>query len=77
MNENELEDIDGKKTRKLLTMCKSLHPRVDSVERLYWKGKNAGKWLISVQKSVSKEKTSLVFHLKKEEKTELVIEGMI
>ena len=38
---NELEAID-RKTRQLLTMYRSLHPRTD-VDRLYWKRINGGK----------------------------------
>ena len=59
---NELEPID-KKTRKLLTMCRSLHPTAD-VDRLYWKRKNGGKGLISLEECVVIEKTSLSFYLK-------------
>ena len=47
---NELEAID-RKTRKLLTMYRSLHPRAD-VDRLYWKRKNGGKGFISVEECV-------------------------
>ena len=44
---NELEAID-RKTRKLITMYRSLHPKAD-VEKLYWKRNNSGKGLISVE----------------------------
>ena len=53
---NEVEAID-RKTTKLLTMHRSLHPRRD-VDRLYWKRKNNGQGLTSVEECV---KISLVF----------------
>ena len=75
---NELEVID-RKARKLLTMYGCLHPRAD-VDKLYWKKKNNGKSLISVEERDTIEKTSLGFYLKEQEQqllTEVVIEGMI
>ena len=67
---------------KLLTMRRSVHPRAD-VDRLYWKRKNGGKGLLSVDECVKIEKTGLGFYLKEQEQqlltelTEVVIEGVI
>ena len=62
LRKNELEAIDWK-ARKLLTMCRSLHPRVNA-ERLHWKKKNAGKGLISVEERARIKKQFLSFYLK-------------
>ena len=43
-NKNELQEVD-RKTRKLMTMIKELHPRSD-VARLYVSRKNGGRGLI-------------------------------
>ena len=47
---SELEASD-RKTRKLLTMYRSFHPKADA-GRLYWKRKNGGKGLTSVEECV-------------------------
>ena len=77
-DKNELQATD-RKTRKLLTMYRSLHPRAN-VDRLYWKRKNGGKGLTSVEECVRIEKTSLGFlpeRTRTTTTTEVVIEGVI
>ena len=49
-NQNELQEMD-RKTRKLMTMNKELHPRSD-VARLYVSRKNGGRGLIGCENSV-------------------------
>ena len=49
-NQNELQEMD-RKTRKLMTMNKELHPRSD-VARLYVSWKNGGRGLIGCENSV-------------------------
>ena len=78
LRKNEIEAID-RKTRKLLMICRSLHPRSD-IDRLYCKRKNGAKGLISVEECVRIEKKSLGFYLKEQEHkllTEVVWEGVI
>jgi len=50
-NKVELENLD-RKTRKLLTMHKALHPR-DDVHRLYLSRKEGGKGLMNVKDTVN------------------------
>ena len=60
-------------------MSRSLHPRAN-VDRLYWKRKNGGKRLISVEECVRIEKTSLGFlpeRTRTTTTTEVVTEGVI
>ena len=47
---DELEAID-RKTRKMMTIYNSLHPRAD-VDRLYIPRKHGGRGLISIQESI-------------------------
>ena len=47
---NELKQMD-QRTRKLMTMCKALHPR-DDVDRLYVSRKGIGRGLASIEDSV-------------------------
>ena len=47
---DELKQMD-KRTRKLMTMHKALHPR-DDVDRLYVSRKEGGRWLASIEDSV-------------------------
>ena len=54
---DELRTIDTK-TRKLLTIYRALHPRAD-VDRLYFKRREGGRGLISVQNCVEVESGSL------------------
>ena len=57
---DEVKDID-RKTRKLLTMHRSMHPRSD-VDRLYWKRADGGRGQKSIE-DVELEKTSIGFSL--------------
>ena len=50
----ELRNMD-RKTRKMLTMFRSMHPQAD-VDRLYRKRKKGGRGLISVEDMVRMEK---------------------
>jgi len=54
---DELEAMD-RKTRKMMTIYNSLHPRAD-VDRLYIPRKHGGRGLISIQESIYMEEQSL------------------
>ena len=73
----ELQEMD-RKTRKIFTMNRSLHPRSD-VDRLYIKRTEGGRGLQCLEEVVKLEELSLAFYLsKKEEKLlkEVVKEGL-
>ena len=55
--QEELKCID-KKSRRMLTMYRSMHPRAD-IDSLYWKKADVGKGLASVEEVVQTEKDSL------------------
>ena len=55
-----------RKTRKLLTIYRSMHPQGD-VDRTYLKRKKGGRGLISVEECVILEKTSLGFYINESE----------
>ena len=57
----ELQGID-RKTRKLLTIYRALHPQAD-VDRLYFKRKYGGRGLISVEDCVTVEINSMIKYL--------------
>ena len=56
-NKNELKEMD-RKTRKLMTMNKELHPMSD-VARLYVSRKNGGRGLIGCENSVNSEENGM------------------
>jgi len=58
---NDLKSMD-RKTRKLLTIHRGLHPRSD-VDRLYLPRKMGGRGLKSVEDVVNEEKCSLSYYL--------------
>ena len=62
---DELKDIDAK-TRKLITMHRSMHPQSD-VDRLYWKRAEGGRGLKSVEEVIELEKASLGHYLEQTE----------
>ena len=66
---DELKDID-RKTRKLFTMHRSMHPQSD-VDRLYWKRAEGGRGLKSVEEVVELEKASLGYYLEQIEEVYL------
>ena len=73
----ELKEID-RKTRKMFTIYHSMHPQGD-VDRLYWKRKEGGRGLLSVQDVVKIEENSMGFYIKDKEETllaEVVREGL-
>ena len=73
----ELQEMD-RKTRKIFTMNRALHPRSD-VDRLYLKRVDGGRGLQCLEEVVKLEELSLAFYLsKKEEKLlkEVVKEGL-
>lgn len=61
----ELEEMD-RKTRKLLTIYRCLHPQAD-VDRLYWKRSDGGRGLQSVEDVVRTEEISLEWYVKSKE----------
>ena len=74
---DELKDID-RKTRKLFTMHRSMHPQWD-VDRLYWKRTEGGRGLQSVEEVVELEKASLGYYLEQTEEVllkEVVRDGL-
>ena len=74
---DELKDID-RKTRKLFTMHRSMHPQSD-VDRLYWKRAEGGRGLKSVEEVVGLEKASIGYYLGQTEETllkEVVRDGL-
>ena len=58
----ELQEMD-RKTRKLLTIYRSVHPQSD-IDRLYWRRAGGGRGLLSVEEAVHLEENSLGFYLK-------------
>ena len=62
---NELQEMD-RKTRKLLTIYRSMHPQGD-VDRLYMKRVAGGRGLQSVEETVELEEASLAFYLETKE----------
>ena len=73
----ELQEMD-RKTRKIFTMNRALHPRSD-VDRLYLKRVEGGRGLQCLEEVVKLEELSLAFYLsKKEDKLlkEVVQEGL-
>ena len=69
----ELQQMD-RKTRKLLTTYRSMHPQGD-VDRTYLKRKKGGRGLISVEECVMLEKTSLGFYIN--EKVEMLLQEVV
>ena len=64
---SELKEI-GRKTRKRLTIYRSMHPQGD-VDRIYWKRKEGGRGLFGVEDVVRIEENSMGFYTNdKEEK---------
>ena len=61
-NKNELREM-GRKTRKLMTMNKELHPRSD-VAQLYVSRKNGGRELTGCENSVKSEENGLGWYIK-------------
>ena len=61
----ELECMD-RKTRKIMTLLKCLHPR-SSVARLYLKRKGGGRGVLSVEKCIETERRGLFDYLKESE----------
>ena len=59
-NNNNIIIIMDRKTRRLLTMYRSMHSQGD-VDRTYLKRKKGGRGLISVEECVMLAKTSLGF----------------
>ena len=57
----ELQIMD-RKTRKLMTLHHALHPQAD-VDRLYFKGAEGGRGLMSVEDSVNSEINSLSWYV--------------
>ena len=62
---NELQEMD-RKTRKLLTIYRSMHPQGD-IDRLYMKRVAGGRGLQSVGETVELEDASLAFYLETKE----------
>ena len=69
----ELQQMD-RKTRKLLTIYRSMHLQGD-VDRTYLKRKKGGRGLISVEECVMLEKTSLGFYINGKE--ELLLQEVV
>ena len=63
LNKEELENLD-RKTRKLLTIYKTLHPR-SNIARIYVPRKEGARGLISVEECVRTEEHSLSDYVKK------------
>ena len=59
---DELKELD-RKTRKLLTMYKGLHPKSD-VDRLYVGRKEGGKRLVSFESTIRSAENNLGWYLK-------------
>ena len=58
---SELKDLD-RKSRKTMTIYGGLHPKSD-VDRLYVKRKEGGRDLISVERCIREEESSLGFYV--------------
>ena len=63
--EDELKAVD-RKTRKMMTMYGAFHPKSD-VDRLYVKRKDGGRGLISIERCVKEEESSLKCYVAKSE----------
>ena len=61
--EEELQDMD-RKSRKIMAMCKCLHPR-SSVARFYMKQKEEWRGRISVEDCITTERRGLYDYLKR------------
>ena len=59
---DELKELD-RKTRKLLTMHKGLHPKSD-IDRLYVSRKEGGRGLVSCESTIRSEENNLGWYLK-------------
>ena len=57
----DLREMD-RKTRKLLTVYRCMHPQAD-VDRLYWKRKEGGGGLISIEDCITIEENSLGYYI--------------
>ena len=57
----DLREMD-RKTRKLLTVDRCMHPQAD-VDRLCWKRKEGGRGLISIEDCITKEENSLGYYI--------------
>ena len=68
-NKEELQEID-KKSRKIMTMNKELHPRGD-VARIFVPRKKGGRGLISCESCVRREENSLSWYVRKSEEASL------
>ena len=64
-NKEELQDID-RKSRKMMTMNKELHPRSD-VARIYVPRKKGGRGLISCKCCVRREENNLSWYVRNSE----------
>ena len=64
-NKEELQEID-RKSRKIMTMNKELHPRSD-VARIYLPRKKGGRGLISCESCVRREENSLSWYVRNSE----------
>ena len=53
---------NGQKTRKLLTVYRCMHPQAD-VDRLYWRRKEGGRGLISIEDCMTIEENSLRYYI--------------
>jgi hypothetical protein len=54
----------GRKTRKILTMCKMHHPKAD-IDRLYGKRKEGGRGLVNVEAAHKAEIINIAEYLNK------------
>ena len=61
-NVEEIKELD-RKTRKLLTMHKGLHPKSD-IDRLYLSRKDGGRGLMSCEDTIKSEENNLGWYLK-------------
>ena len=64
-NKEELQEID-RKSRKIMTMNKELHPRTD-VARIYVPRNKGGRGLISCESCVRREENSLIWYVRNSE----------
>ena len=70
---DELKELD-RKSRKLLTMHKGLHPKSD-VDRLYVSRKEGGRGLVSCESTIGSEENILGWNLKNS--NENLLQGVI
>ena len=64
-NKEELQEID-RKSRKIMTMNKELHPKSD-VARIYLSKKKGGRGLISCESCVRREENNLSWYVRNSE----------